>query len=366
MYYEVDMGNAYMINKISIIPGIPTDMPRECIIELSSDGVAWRNIVTVNGFLDLYWEDDRLKVGSSGRLIAIFEPVPARFIRITLTTGDPVYYWSIAEIFIYQEGKKEERANLNFGKGLLYEKEGRLAKAINEYRKALKIEPHEDVYNHIGLIYHNLHILETYYPYKLGILFEEAGLWEEAAKEYVYVMDMLKDSSIRSIYTHLRNCYVRLNDMVRLKEVDDRILGEFLPSKPVNINYGGEILFLGYDIDKIKVKRGESLHITFYWEGLKKMDKDYAVFVHFKNKNIKFQHDHRPLEEKQYKRSYKTNEWPEDEKVKERHEISIPEEIEPGTYKITIGIWDPKRDKRLKLKGKEERNEVEIGQIEVL
>ncbi len=375
MYYEVDMGNTYMINKISLIPGIPTNAPRECIIELSRDGVAWRNIVTVKGFIDLYWENERLKVGSTGRLMAVFEPVPARFVRITITTGDPVYYWSIAEIFIYQEGKKEERVNLNFDKGLLYEKEGRLAEAINEYKKALKVEPDEEAYNRIGLIYYNLHMLETYYPYKIGTIFEEAGLWEEAVKEYVYVTEMLKGSSIKSIYTHLRNCYTRLNDEVRSKELDDRLLREFLPGKPMNINYGGKILFLGYDIDKIKVKRGESLRITYYWEGLRKMDKDYAVFVHFKpvltlnqaqKKELMFQHDHRPLEEKQYKRSYKTNEWPEGEKIKEGYGISIPEEIEPGLYKITIGIWDPEGDKRLRVKGKEERDEVEIGQIEVL
>lgn len=366
MYYEIDMGRPYRVNKISLIPGLPNDSPRGCRIELSIDGSKWKNVATIRNPLDLYWEKDRSEIDGSGRLVAIFEAIPARFVKLTLTENDPVYSLSMAEIFLYEETEAKVKVeNPNFIKGLLYEKEGKLAEAIKEYKKALRIETMEDIYNRIGLIYYELKILVSY-PYERGITFEKAGLWEEAIEEYKKIIGELGNNSIGSIYIHLRNCYKKVGDKGKVKEINETLLKEFIPANPARINYGGKIIFFGYDLNRNRVKRGESLNIIYYWEGVKLMDKDYIIFVHFKSDDYLFQHDHRPLEGMYYRGTYKTNEWPEGEKVRESHEISVPEDIKPGIYKINIGIFDSKTGKRLKVEDGKKRDEMEIGQIEVL
>lgn len=87
------------------------------------------------------------------------------------------------------------------------------------------------------------------------------------------------------------------------------------------------------------------------------MDKDYTIFVHFRRgRDIVFQNDHKPIEG-----LYNTSQWPEGEKVKEGYEVSAPRDIEAGMYKIIIGLWDPKKGERLKVKGEKGKDEVEMG-----
>jgi 4-amino-4-deoxy-L-arabinose transferase-like glycosyltransferase/tetratricopeptide (TPR) repeat protein len=397
MYYMINMGDTYRVNKVSLIPGLPHDGPKGCRIELSLDGYFWKEVVRVKGFVDFFWEGNRLKVDGSGRLIAIFDPIPARYVRITLTDGNPVYDWAITEIFIYEEDDKTQGSTLKtqgLFKGILYEREGRLVDAVREYREVLKVNPHlEEAYHHLGRIYYRLGIIDKS-PHERGIIFEKAGLWQEAAEEYKDIINILGNGSIRSLYIHLRDCYEKVGDYEGMREMDARLKLSFNPTRPMRIEFGEKILFLGYDINKTQIKRGETFHITYYWEGLKKMDKDYASFVHFKHfeppspqssplrgeggegvfKDSMFQHDHRPLEGKYFKEEgYKTNKWPKGEIVKEGYEVSVPEDIESGIYKIIIGLWDTEKGERLKVKGEKgkirqahDKDEVEIGKIEIL
>jgi len=63
---------------------------------------------------------------------------------------------------------------------------------------------------------------------------------------------------------------------------------------PTVFSFENKIAFLGYDLDKREAAPGETLHISYYWKALEKIDANYSVFVHFTDMNgkILFQQDH--------------------------------------------------------------------------
>jgi len=372
--YFLTSDRIHRVNGIALLLTEPRNpYQRRVRIKASIDGRSWQEIIPRYS-RSYYWNGFSLLLDRKGiapnlppdnevdteitfrKVELLFDPVEAQQLLLTFFGA-----WSISEIFLFEEGGREGPLPPSFTKSIKALRHGEMFRSLKDLIVTFKSAPNMvDAYSALAFL------LDRYPDaYDRAVIFEEAGQWEEAAKEYKYIVDNLKDNSIKSIYVHLRNCYVRLGDKVRSKEMDDRILREFSPSIPTNINYGDKILFLGYDINKNQVRRGEVFHITYYWEGLKRVDKDYKIFVHFKSKDSIFQHDHKPLEGRYYKGSYKTNEWPEEEKVKEDYEISVPENLAPGTYKITIGVWDPKSGKRLIVKG-ERKDEVEVGAIEIL
>jgi hypothetical protein len=99
MRIDVDLGAVQAVQGIDVSLGrFVEDFPREMVIEASDDDRAWR---------------EQWRGRSAGRAVVAsfdmlarepmryrFPPTKARFIRMRLTAGDDIYYWSIAEITI--------------------------------------------------------------------------------------------------------------------------------------------------------------------------------------------------------------------------------------------------------------------------
>lgn len=370
MYYMIDTGDTYRINKVSLIPGLPHDSPRGCRIELSRDGDSWREVANIKDYLSLYWDKGRLRIDESGRLIAIFDPIAARFVKITLTEDDPKFDWSITEIFLYEKDKGNLRPKTHLHKGNLYEREGRLADAIREYKKALMLDPGlEDAYHPIGRIYYSLGILDKS-SYERGLILEGLKLYEEADSEYKILSDGEAKASPFSeqIYStrqieHLLGFYERLGGRKEVVELR-RLKDGFRPEIKADARFQKGIRFLGYNISKHRVSRGGSFDITYFWQSERKINKGYAIFVHFMKGSELFQNDHYPLNG-----LYGTSKWSPGEGIKENFKVVVPETLSPGLYEIRLGVWDPKSGKRLKVKKtglRAEEEAISIGWIEVL
>ena len=85
------------------------------------------------------------------------------------------------------------------------------------------------------------------------------------------------------------------------KKVDHHILTEKpAPQHVVNANIEDQIRLLGYDIDKTRVKVGETFTITYYLEALGQPMDDNNLFVHFQGRkgqrNAWMNLDHHPVE----------------------------------------------------------------------
>jgi len=98
--FTLDLGERKLVRGISLRLGKShTDYPRGYFMEVSPDGAKWERIAaeekTVIPIL-AYMKSKDLAVS------AFFDRKDIRFFRITNTGNDPVYYWSIHEIEVYQ------------------------------------------------------------------------------------------------------------------------------------------------------------------------------------------------------------------------------------------------------------------------
>jgi hypothetical protein len=101
---------------------------------------------------------------------------------------------------------------------------------------------------------------------------------------------------------------------------------------------GDKVEFLGYDLDKIQVERGEKITLTLYWRALTEMEVNYHVFVHLLGEEgeIWAQKDSPPVEG-----SRPTAGWVKGEVVRDEYQIALEGQIPAGEYRLTAGIYNP-------------------------
>ena len=133
---------------------------------------------------------------------------------------------------------------------------------------------------------------------------------------------------------------------------------------PLKATLGNQIQFLGYDLDTVSIKPGQSLHLTVYWQALTEMDESYTVFTHLLDKEDRIwgQKDNVPL-----KGTLPTCCWVKDEVIADEYEIPIQPDAPPGQYVIEIGMYQLETGQRLEVRegpeGKEDR--ILLGTVEV-
>lgn len=116
-----------------------------------------------------------------------------------------------------------------------------------------------------------------------------------------------------------------------------------------------KIMFMGYDINETRLRPNDTFEITYYWKALDKIDKDYAVFVHFTDHDgkILFQDDHYPV--------LRTTFWEMATIYNETRIITLPQSIKPQILNINMGWWNHQTDQRLIIQ--EKNNILTIGKI---
>jgi len=112
---------------------------------------------------------------------------------------------------------------------------------------------------------------------------------------------------------------------------------------PLRADLGGKVEFLGYDLDKSRVERGESIALTLYWRSLTEMEVNYHIFIYLLSEEgeIWFQKDNPPVEG-----SRPTAGWVEGEVIRDDYQIAMGE-IPAGEYLLTTGIYNPVSGERL-------------------
>jgi eukaryotic-like serine/threonine-protein kinase len=106
---------------------------------------------------------------------------------------------------------------------------------------------------------------------------------------------------------------------------------------PMEANFGGEVMLKAYEIPRLQFKPGETLPLTFFWQALPNLTKDYNFFVYLTTpqSGIVTQIDGPPQE------LGPTNGWPKGEVIFNHYPLVIPTSVAPGDYQIRIGFYDP-------------------------
>lgn len=144
-----------------------------------------------------------------------------------------------------------------------------------------------------------------------------------------------------------------------------------VPGPPIahtlEADFGGLIKLLGYTLKAEKVKAGDNLQLTLYWQALAKMDTSYHVFTHLTDENdrILSQRDNLPVND-----TYPTTKWRVGEIIIDGYEIWVQPDTPPGRHLIETGLYELTTGQRLPVlggaAGTPQDNRVILGEVRVV
>jgi len=123
------------------------------------------------------------------------------------------------------------------------------------------------------------------------------------------------------------------------------------------VNLGDKILFLGYDLDSSRVASGGKVVLTLYWLALEPMAADYTVYLKLVNAVY---HVWGEQESRPYWDGLPTNTWHKGQMIGDMREIELLPGTPPGSYQITVNLFDPYRQEELK-----PERDLMLGPVEV-
>ncbi len=108
---------------------------------------------------------------------------------------------------------------------------------------------------------------------------------------------------------------------------------EFKPA----VNFSNQAKLIGLDLPQPRVKAGETLPLTLYWQALSTPDRSWTVFVHLIDAagQIVAQQDHLPGDGQ-----FPTTGWVPNEILTDAYQIAIPAGTPPGQYRLRVGLYD--------------------------
>jgi 4-amino-4-deoxy-L-arabinose transferase-like glycosyltransferase len=135
---------------------------------------------------------------------------------------------------------------------------------------------------------------------------------------------------------------------------------------PLEASLGDTVQLLGYDLSSDEVKRGDTLHLTLYWQASSETQVSYTVFTHLLDASERTwgQMDSLPL-----KGEAPTTSWIPGEILTDGYDIAVDPASPPGSYVVEIGMYDATTGQRLPVLAGGQRVEgdrVVLGQVEVL
>lgn len=136
--------------------------------------------------------------------------------------------------------------------------------------------------------------------------------------------------------------------------LDTRILVEQWPlettlppiAHPLSVPLGEPPLIQlhGFDLPETMFRSDSTLPLTLIWQAVEVPATNYVVFVHLvgEDENIVAQQDGMPVDG-----TRPTAGWRANEVLIDQHNLYLSADIEPGTYQLYVGLYDPKTGERL-------------------
>ncbi len=108
-------------------------------------------------------------------------------------------------------------------------------------------------------------------------------------------------------------------------------------------NFADYITLLGYDLNQQRLRPGQTLDVTLYWRAQQPLNIPYQSFIHLVSASgiVKAQSDHLNPGD------FPTTQWPLDQYIWDRHQLSIPKTLPPGRYTLAVGLYTLNDGQRL-------------------
>lgn len=126
------------------------------------------------------------------------------------------------------------------------------------------------------------------------------------------------------------------------------------PAPPAEVksgaNFGDSLELVSVILNPSRGEAGQPVRVTANYKVLKKLDRDYFIFVHVEDVDGKVDRlnvDHPP-------RAKPTSTWEPGEIVQDVFDIQIPPQMPVRGLSLVMGFWDPKSDQRLPIVNKDQ------------
>jgi hypothetical protein len=133
---------------------------------------------------------------------------------------------------------------------------------------------------------------------------------------------------------------------------------------PVRVNFGDELLLLGYEMPDSPVPADEQLEVTLYWQALTPVEDEYSVGLHLVDgEGRRFgQHD------SFHPAGLPVTRWQASQYGRDQHHLQVWPGTPPGTYDLKVFVYQPATGQRLGIlneAGLPAGVEYELGQVEI-
>jgi uncharacterized membrane protein len=143
-------------------------------------------------------------------------------------------------------------------------------------------------------------------------------------------------------------------------------MGDSKPQTTVQVRFGEAIALDGATLPQRAVKAGGELAFTLYWRAIGEPDKDYAAFAHLLNSDgVKVaQHDWQPRDAAGPRPA---TTWRHDEALIDSETMQLPANLEPGNYRIIVGLYNWEDGERLRATGPDAEPDdvITVGTVEI-
>lgn len=103
-----------------------------------------------------------------------------------------------------------------------------------------------------------------------------------------------------------------------------------------------EIEFLGYDMDKLTLRKSTDFPVTLYWRALRPPSVNYQVYVHLRDKDGKVW----AQSDKANPADTPTKRWALDRYIRDLHTLALPAVLPAGEYRVYVGLWNDATSER--------------------
>lgn len=134
----------------------------------------------------------------------------------------------------------------------------------------------------------------------------------------------------------------------------------------LNVEFGGRIRLLGYELGRDTLRPGEVLPLRLFWQAMRPVKHDYTVFVHLLDAEelVVAQRDSQPV-----LGSYPTSRWQPGQVVSDLYLVALPATAyAPDEVQVEVGLYLPETWQRLSTQsaeGKALGDNVRFGRLEV-
>ena len=125
-------------------------------------------------------------------------------------------------------------------------------------------------------------------------------------------------------------------DAVALTQIQVEPRSQGALPNPVHYNFGDQLALVGYQLEPRRLRPGQKLTLTLYWQALEEMETDYTVFSHLRNledpsNRIYAQHD-APL-------PGGASTWRKGQTAAAVYSLTLAADTPPAVHEIEIGVY---------------------------